>query len=175
VETVEELARRVRALEARLRAVEDVQAIHRLKARYGQLADARYGRAGVKPPEELEEIADAISALFTEDAVWDGGRALGVARGRDAIRERFREPTLLFSLHWFVKPDIAVTADRARGTWDVLAACTTRDGRPAWMAGREEDEYVRAPGAVWLHARMKLDVAFLAPHETGWRIPKGGS
>jgi SnoaL-like domain len=165
--SVEELEQRLRALEERLRAVEDVQALQRLKARYGTLADARYDRRGVKPGPELERIAREISELFTEDAVWDGGAGLGVAEGRRAIYERFLEPTLLFSWHCFVKPEIALDGDRARGRWDILAPCTTRDGRPHWMAGFEEDEYRRVEGR-WLHSRMKLGVVFLAPHETGW-------
>lgn len=164
------LERRVAELEARLRAVEDVQHIQRLKACYGALADARYGRDGPKPRVELEPIARQLSELFTPDAVWDGGPGLGECHGREAIYERFLEPTLLFSWHYFVKPEIEVDGDRARGTWDILAPCTTRDGRGRWMVGWEEDEYRRVDG-VWLHQRMKLGVVFLAPHDTGWARP----
>ena len=57
-------------------------------------------------PAKLAETARAIAELFTEDAVWDGGKALGVARGREEIAARMREPTLLFSWHFFVKPRI---------------------------------------------------------------------
>ncbi len=39
--THEKLEERVRALESRLRAVEDVEAIKVLKARYAELVDAR--------------------------------------------------------------------------------------------------------------------------------------
>jgi hypothetical protein len=162
-----ELAATVARLEARLRAVEDVQAIERLKAHYGELVDRRYGPRGVVPPAELDDLAVAIADLFTEDAVWDGGKLLGLCRGREEIRARFREPTLLFSWHFFVKPQIAVDGDRARGTWDILAPCTTRDGRAQWMAGVEEDEYERV-GDRWLHRSMKLRVVFLAPYELGW-------
>ena len=72
-----ELLERVRALEARLAAVEAVQEIHNLKARYAELVDARYGKDGPRPPEEVARIADQIAELFAEDAVWDGGRQLG--------------------------------------------------------------------------------------------------
>jgi hypothetical protein len=162
----------VRRLEARLRTVEDVQAIERLKARYGELVDRRYGPRGVVAAEELDVLANEIAALFTEDAVWDGGKVLGLCRGRTEIRERFREPTLLFSWllfswHFFVKPRIEVDGDRARGTWDILAPCTTRDGKAQWMAGVEEDEYERGE-AGWIHRSMKLRVVFLAPYERGW-------
>jgi hypothetical protein len=79
-----------------------------------------------------------------------------------------REPTLLFSKHYFLQPQISVEGERARGRFDLLAPCTTRDGRPHWMAGVEDDEYRRVGGA-WLHQRMKLTVVFYAPHETGWQ------
>ncbi len=162
-----DLEARVAELEARLRAVEDQDAIQQLKVRYGQLVDARYTRRGPKPREEIEPIAREISELFSEDAVWDGGAGLGVAKGRQAIYERLVEPTLLFSWHFFLKPNIAVTGDTARGTWDILSPCTTKDGGAMWMTGVEHDEYVREVGR-WLHASMRLDLVFMAPHERGW-------
>jgi hypothetical protein len=162
-----ELAARVEALERRLRAAEDVQAIERLKARYGELVDRRYAGGRPRPRDELERLAAEIAALFAEDAVWDGGHALGSCRGRQAIRRRMAEPTLRFSWHYFVKPHIEVAGDRARGRWDLLAPCTTADGRAVWMAGVEEDEYVRE-GAAWLHASMRLEIVFFAPHARGW-------
>jgi hypothetical protein len=161
------LAARIAELEARLAAVEAHQAIQNLKARYGQLADARYGADGVVPRPKLERIADELAALFREDAVWDGGARLGVCRGREAIRKRFLAPTLRFSRHYFVKPRIEVVGDRARATWDVLAHCTTADRRALWMSGFEDDEYTRE-GGVWLHESMKLSVVFLVPYERGW-------
>ena len=161
----------VRALEARLARVEAEQEIQRLKARYGALVDARYDREGPRPRAELEPLARQIAELFTRDAVWDGGAGLGLCRGRDAIRERFLEPTLRFSWHYFVKPRIEVEGERARGSWDLLAPCTTRDGVASWLAGVEEDEYARVEGR-WLHSSMKLRVVFFAPHERGW-APRG--
>jgi len=161
----------LRALEARLARVEAVQEIQRLKARYGALVDARYDRDGPRPRAQLEPLAGQIAELFTADAVWDGGAGLGICRGRAAIRERFLEPTLRFSWHYFVKPQIEVAGDRARGTWDLLAPCTTRDGVASWMAGVEDDEYARVDGR-WLHSAMKLRVVLFAPHERGW-APRG--
>jgi hypothetical protein len=163
----DELEARVRELEARLRGVEDAQAIARMKARYGQLVDARYTMRGPKPREALEPIAAAIAALFSEDAVWDGGPGLGVCRGRDAIYRRFLEPTLRFSWHFFLKPNLEVTGDTARGTWDIFAPCTTTAGRAMWMTGVEHDEYTRAPGG-WIHTSMRLELVFLAPYDRGW-------
>ena len=162
-----ELERRLETLERRLRAVEDAEAIRTLKARYAELVDARYTRSGPKPAAEIEPIATKLAQLFSEDAVWDGGARLGVCTGREAIRTRFLEPTLDFSWHFFLKPRIEVDGDCARGTWDILSPCTTREGRAMWMVGVEEDEYVRRDGT-WLHSSMRLEVVFMAPYERGW-------
>ena len=163
--------RTLAALAARVAALEAAEAIRALKARYAELVDARYTKAGPRPPEELAVLADQISALFTEDAVWDAGSGLGVCQGRSAIRERMRAPTLLFSRHYFVNPAIEVRGDRAQARWELLAPCTLRDGRAAWMAGVEDDVYARE-GEQWLHREMKLTVHFLAPHDRGWQ--RGG-
>ncbi len=162
-----ELERTVRDLSARLRRVEDVEAIRELKARYGEVTDSRYREGVLGNREALGPIADEIASMFSEDAVWDGGPALGLCEGRAAIRERFLEPTLQFAHHFFVKPRIEVDGDRARGRWDILAPCTTLDGRACWMAGVEDDEYVRVDG-LWLHSRMQLEMIFMAPYDRGW-------
>ena len=154
------------SLAKRVQALEDAEAIRRLKARYAELVDSRYAKGAPKSVAEIEPIATAIAALFTEDAVWDGG-ALGVCSGRDAIRARMAAPTLHFSRHYFVNPDIRLDGDRAHGRWELLAPCTSRENQPMWMAGVEDDDYERV-GGVWLHARMQLGVHFFASHERGW-------
>ncbi len=162
-----DLEARVAKLEARLAAVEDLDAIHQLKARYGQLVDARYTRRGPKSREELAPIAREIASLFCIGAVWDGGAGLGLCTGREAIYQRFLEPTLQFSWHFFLKPNLEVAGDTARGTWDILSPCTTAERRAMWMAGVEHDEYVREEG-LWLHQSMRLDLIFMVPYERGW-------
>ena len=62
-------------LDRRIRRLEDLEAIKQLKARYAALCDANYD-------------ADGLAALFTADAVWDGGQ-LGKSEGREAIRQFF--------------------------------------------------------------------------------------
>lgn len=154
------------ALAARVRALEGAEAIRGLKARYAELVDARYADGAVRDAASVAALAAEIASLFSEDAVWEGG-ALGTCRGREAIRERMAAPTLLFSRHYFVNPRIEVDGDAARARWELLAPCTARDGRPMWMAGVEDDVYVRLDGR-WLHRAMKLSVHFFAPHEKGW-------
>ncbi len=74
-------------LESRVRTLEDIEELKRLKARYCAYCDDSYD-------------ADGLASLFTEDAVWDGGMR-GLAEGREAIRDFFlRAPQRLpFALH----------------------------------------------------------------------------
>lgn len=163
----QELEARLQALERRVRILEDVESIQRLKARYGELVDQRYGEHGPKDAGALAEIARELAELFTEDAVWDGGSSLGTCRGRREIRERFAEPTLRTSWHYFVKPQIRVDPDgeHAHGRWDLLAPVTTRAGEFRWMAGVEDDEYAKVAGR-WLHSRLTLRVGrWLGPEK----------
>ena len=163
----ENLARRLSVLEERVHDLEGHAAILDLKSRYGARMDERYTRAGPKPQVELDALADALVALFTEDAVWEGGGPLGTATGHAELRERFRRPTLMYSWHFFVKPEIQVDGDRATGRWDVLAMMTTTEGRPMWMVGVEHDEYRRVDGC-WLHSKMHLESQLMAPYDRGW-------
>ena len=59
------------SIKTRLRRVEAAEQVRLLKARYCDLCDAGYP-------------ADALTNLFTEDGVWDGGE-MGVFEGRDAL------------------------------------------------------------------------------------------
>jgi hypothetical protein len=169
VTSLEELAGEVAALRARVELAEATLALHDLKARYAALVDARYEGGAVVAEDRLAALAEEIADLFTPDAVWDGGPALGVAEGRTAIVERMRAPTLRFSRHLFVSPQLRVDRGRATGRWELLAPCTTADGTPHWMAGVEEDEYERGEDGRWRHRRMALTTTFFAPTDTGWR------
>jgi hypothetical protein len=165
------LEERIAELEARLGTLEDVEAIKLLKARYGALVDSRFEAGDLVSPERLDRIADDIAALFSEDAVWDGGKGLGLCRGRDEIKARLAKPTMKFTWHYFVKPQIEVSGDSARADWDIFSPCTTSRNRAMWMAGVEHDQYRKLDG-VWLHTRMQLDLVFLAPYDKGWaQIP----
>jgi hypothetical protein len=162
---------RIAALEARVARTEAHAEILALKSRYGALADARYSRQGPRSQPEIDAVAEQLAALFTQDAVWEAGGSLGRCEGRTAIRDRFREPTLHYAWHFFVKPEIRVEGDRAKGTWDVLAMMTTKDGRAMWMVGVERDEYLREGGR-WLHTRMHLESQLMAAYDRGWAAPR---
>ena len=167
--SLEELAAQVADLRARVEAAEGALAVQALKARYADLVDARYAGGAPVGPERLAELAEAIADLFTADAVWDGGPALGVAEGREAIAARMRTPTLLFSRHLFVSPRIRVHGHRAEARWELLSPCTTADGTPRWLCGYEDDEYEQGEDGRWRHRRMVLTTVFLARADEGWQ------
>jgi len=165
---VDDLRSEISELRGRVEAAEAVSAIQNLKGTYAQLVDDRYSRGKVVEDARLDKAARGIAELFTEDGVWDGGKALGVSTGREEIADRMRKPTLLFSWHYFLKPRIHVQGDRASARWDILSPCTTKDGTPHWMCGFEDDEYQCVDG-IWLHQRMKLTSVFLSPTDKGWQ------
>lgn len=166
--TIEELAADLAALRARVDATESVLAIQQMKARYGELVDRRFSRGAMLDDATVGAIAAELASMFTPDGVWDGGRALGVARGRAEIEARLRTSTLTFSRHFFFKPHIVVHGDRAEGRWDILSPCTTPDGTPHWMCGIEDDVYARGDDGIWRHESMRLTTVFMARADTGW-------
>src|SRR5579863_432276 len=143
---LDDLRAELQRLHERVDAVESVLAIEELKATYGELVDRRFSRGAVIDDVALQSVVDEIATLFTEDAVWDGGPVLGVAKGRAAIAARLRSPTLVFSRHLFLKPRIRVSGESASARWDLLCPCRTPDGRSWWMSGYEDDEYRREEG-----------------------------
>jgi hypothetical protein len=167
--TVDELAAQVAALQRRVAVSESVLAIQDLKARYGALVDQRFSGGAVVGAEVLGDVALRIAALFTDDGVWDGGPGLGVATGRPSIAARLREPTLVFSRHFFVNPriEVDVDGDSATGRWDLLSPCRRADGTSYWMCGFEDDRYALVDG-IWLHRSMTLTTVFMAPVGEGW-------
>ncbi len=159
----------LKELEERIQALEDLEAIRRLKAKYGQLCDARYDnrKMEMKSEAEVEGIARGIAALFTEDGVWDGGEKLGIARGREKIYLRFKDSAFRFAVHYFVMPDITVEGSRARARWYLWQPATLKDNTAVWMSGYEDDEYVKADGR-WLQSYMKVTLYFLTGYGQGW-------
>jgi hypothetical protein len=145
-------------LAVRIRKLEDIEAIRKLKGQYAAYCDSGY------PPDE-------IAALFTEDAVWDGG-VFGRHEGREAIRAFFRRGStnIPFALHYMTNPLIEVDGDRATGRWHLFQACTFAEGgdqRPIWGGARYHEEYLRQDG-VWRFHRLRLESSFWTPYETGW-------
>lgn len=147
-------------VEERLARLEAVEAIKALKAQYCALCDADYD-------------PDGLAALFTPEAVWDGG-PFGRHEGRAAIRAFFKSisGTIRFAAHLVLNPIIEVHgADAATGTWRLIMPCTVLkdDGTPEakWLLSAYDEAYARVDGT-WLFSRLDLTVNFYAPHLSGW-------
>ncbi len=110
-------------IDRRLRAIQDIEEIKRLKASYSSYCDDNYD-------------ADRIANLFTEDAIWDGG-IRGTAEGRDEIRNFFIRAShrLPLAVHMVMNPIIEVDGDRdeeVQDVWRRLAALRRSTQRMAY-------------------------------------------
>ena len=144
------------SLEARVRRLEDLESIRKLKYVYCNLCDDGY------PP-------DALAALFTEDAVWDGG-LLGKAEGNAQIRRFFAacSKTVSFAVHHVINPILEVEGDTATGLWLLWQPVVfARADRAAWLVARYHDRYVRV-GAEWRFAHVRVETRALSPYEDGF-------
>jgi uncharacterized protein (TIGR02246 family) len=148
------------SLEARLRVLEDIEAIRRLKITYCDRCDDNYD-------------PDGLAALFTDDGVWDGGPH-GTARGRDEIRALWAamREAATFAVHYITNHavDVDPSGETATGTctlWEPL----TMNGEALWAGVRYHERYRKVDGR-WLFAEMKLDNLFSTPYAKGWEVER---
>lgn len=144
-------------------ALAAIEEIRRLKHVYADVCDSGYD------PVRME-------ALFTEDAVWDGGERFGRHEGRDAVCAFFAgvSSQITWALHYMLNPVIDVSAGgvEATGSWYLWQPCTVvgPDGPQAvWLTGRYADRYRREDDG-WKFSLVDLDVACITPYEQGWAV-----
>ena len=145
-------------IEARLKKIEALEQIRVLKANYCELCDAGYS-------------ADALTTLFTEDGVWDGGE-MGLFAGREALHKFFTHmPNVMsFAIHHVTNSAVEVNDDatEARGRWYLMQTATLKESNEAvWLAAQYDDELVCVDDA-WRFRRVKLMSRFYTTHEAGW-------
>jgi hypothetical protein len=136
-------------LQARIKRLEDIEAIKQLKARYMLTAD------------QNDQVG--WSNTFAVDGVFDGG-PFGRHAGRATLAKLQHLP---FAVHMVMNPIIAVDGDRATGSWYILEPCTFPEEGAIWGAARYEDEYVRENGE-WKIKYSKLIPFFYTPYDQGW-------
>ena len=141
-------------LEKRVRILEDIEEIKKLKARYSMLCDEDYN-------------PDALAKLFVEDAVWDGFTR-GKHEGREQIRSFFAgiSEVIPFAVHMVMNPVIEVDGDTAKGKWYFLGAMTQGD-QALWSSLWYDDVYVRVDGE-WKFKSVKVNPLFSTPFDEGW-------
>jgi hypothetical protein len=146
-------------LENRLRVLEDIEAIRKMKALYAEICDDRYD---VKRMEKL----------FVEDSVWDGGEVWGVYKGRNQIMKFFAETgKSITGVHLFVQPTIRIISDReAEGSWYLLQQ-GTKGNMAFWLSAVEYEKYVKINGE-WFFKEIKFKEFFATRFEEGWHRNK---
>lgn len=134
-------------LRARMRSLEDVEAIRTLKALYARRADTVFRSPG-------QSSAVALADLFTEDGVLDLG-PFGRYEGRAAMLDAFENilpAGTAWSSHYIVNPTIDTTTHTdATGSWYFLIYAqpkTPAHSPAATIWGGYEDKYKKIAG-VW--------------------------
>jgi ketosteroid isomerase-like protein len=148
-------------IETRVDRLESLEAFRRLKHAYCRACDDGYD-------------ADAIAALFWDDAVWDAGPEFGRHEGPAAIAAFFRgvSSAIVWARHLVTNEllEADVANDRGTGEYQILQPCTFAgdDGpRAAWLVGRYEEVYERRDGE-WRYASLRAEIEFITPYELGW-------
>lgn len=144
-------------IEERVRVLEDIEAIRKLKARYCAACDA-------------DHDPDLLGPLFAEDASWEAS-SMGRAEGREAIRQMLgdvgRSGRIRNSAHNAINPVIEVTGDTATGHWRLIMLYTENLGggevRHQRIIGWYRESYVRKPEG-WQFQSLYCHVEESAPY-----------
>ena len=140
-----------RDLEVRITALEDIEAIKKMKAKYWRSVD--------------KSLLDDLAECFTEDAVADFGHH-GPFQGKEAIMDFFkqgRDPAHdpVTRTHQGHNPEIELTGDTtAKGVWQLwFYAIDNQSNRGRRSAGYYADEYVKEAGQ-WKHKDTSISYVF---------------
>ena len=132
-------------LEKRIRVLEDIEAIKKLKAKYFRCVDKKLW-------DEMEEV-------WVEDAVADYGMGIELLQGRKAIIDFLKknlDRDSMISVHQGHNPEIEITSEiTAKGVWVlndrlIIQTIATLNG---WRY--YEDEYVKVSGG-WKKKSTKI-------------------
>lgn len=143
-------------LEARIKRLEDIEAIKRLMSLYCFHADNADG--------------ENWSQVFTEDGVFETD-LYGSTEGRAAIRALQHRS---FAIHYNTNGIIDIDGDRAEGKWLLLMPCSfdTPVGKQAvWAAAKYRNDIVRV-GGEWKFKRVRLISIMWTPFDKGWELER---
>ena len=146
----------VEELEARIKTLEDIEAIRHLKGQFAYLADTKNSSEFMK--------------LVADGAVWEFG-PLGHYEGKEEILRFTKDITLdthSFMLHHFYNVSIKVNGDTATGIWYFLVPATnSKEERAEWLGGMYNETYIRVNGE-WKFKEVVAEFKFIAPYDEGW-------
>lgn len=166
-EAVARLRREVDALTAEAQA-------RRLLGRYMFLCDVPLPEAGLSP----EQRAEAIAALFTEDAIWEGvggthGAQFGRHVGPKEIAAHFgrfyaaRDPQQIFNTHYVCTEQVWATPDGAEGQWVQFQPWIDDAGKSIIRSSRLHILF-RPTEDGWKIARYRTESLFIADLPDNW-------
>jgi hypothetical protein len=161
----------------RLQWVEDVQALHALKAEYAAAADAKYTAARERAPD-IESAAEQQAACFTDDAVRHGGPFGGTLTGHTALLAFFRNSPWRFTAHLYDAPEILLKRDTASARWRLWElGMRASDDRTLLLIGTTKEIYRRTVQG-WKIASMQFETLHSValaerPDALGCLIPAG--
>ena len=148
-------------LEARVQALEDIEAIKKLIAKYCYFMDA-----GLKDPGSMQKVVK----LFAKDATVDFpgvGSGKGIPEITNFYTKAFASPRT-FTMHMIHSPLIEVKGNSGTGEWYVQVASTIREGNRAyWTGGKYENEFVKE-GNEWKFKSITWKGFFRTPYEESW-------
>ena len=134
---LEDLEKKIKALEARVRKTEDIQEIHLLQRHYvNALINTEW---------------DVCADCFSENAKVDVYLHAPVS-GRENIRKWFKEELSITHAgkegDVLVCPEIELDGDKAKGKWLMyMMYCYPRTGQSLfWVQGYYQNEYIRENG-----------------------------
>lgn len=151
----------MQSLEDRIRVLEDIEAIRKLKAKYCAACDADHN-------------PDLLGPLFAEDATWEA-TVMSKAVGREAIKQLLgavgTSGRIRNSAHHAINPIIEVNGDEATGHWRLIMLYTENPGgdqgngqvRYQRIIGWYRETYVRKAEG-WLFKSLFCQVEESAPY-----------
>ena len=143
-------------LEARVRLLEDIEAIKKLRATYTYLVDTAQW--------------DELMTHFTEDSRGDYG-AFGTYEGKAAVTNFFKEiipPVLTYMMHMVHNPIIEVQGDKATGQWYFEVPSTHGpSSRATLILGKYEEKYAKE-GGKWKFQEIVARIDVFTPLDEGW-------
>jgi hypothetical protein len=155
-------------LEARIKVLEDIEEIRKLKATYCYLCDAGLGD---------ERNRDELISHFIENARVDFGMGPEATfEGKEGLKTFFGQVvpgSVSFCMHMVHDPIIEVHGDTATGRWYYEAPTTdASSNRAQWMAGTYFEEYAREDGE-WKFASIQTRWNYISPYDEGWAKNRG--
>jgi ketosteroid isomerase-like protein len=146
-----DLERELEQLRGRVRTLEDIEEIRRLRMKYHYFIN--------------EGLLDRAAEIYTDDAhvVWS---TFGIARGHEEIVALFKSLPADFVKHFVSNHLVDVAGDEATGTAYVDARYAEQ-GESYFIAGKYDERY-RRTDAGWRISETVLETYFRATPQEGW-------